>query len=141
MRLNRNLASMLLLSTPFTASATCPDYARFVPEVILDEGVVGPPPQERDFQFEADSPTERHLTPANGSEVAIVGTAPVGRNGCEDASLSANRIDIDSLLQGTFVCSRTSEGRLSEFQVLEPAGPSPGTLVIRYRTWPLLSGP
>ena len=67
-----------------------------MPEVILDEGVVGPPPQERDFQFEADSPTERHLTPANGSEVAIVGTAPVGRNGCEDASLSANRIDIGS---------------------------------------------
>lgn len=101
----------------------------------LDEGVVGGSKSDRDFWFVAETATKRYLSPSNGVKMAIVGTTSVGINGCKTAKLLQNRIDINDLSEGTYVCVLTNQGRYSEFRVDEPINPSPGALIITYTTW------
>jgi len=101
----------------------------------LDEGVVGGSMSDMDFWFVAETATKRYLSPSNGAKMAIVGTTSVGINGCKTAKLLQNRIDINDLSEGTYVCVLTNQGRYSEFRVDEPINPSPGALIITYTTW------
>jgi hypothetical protein len=100
----------------------------------LDEGVVGAGTAS-DIWFEAVTAAERYVTPRNGATMAKVGTTAVGRSDCAAAPLSASRIHVNDLPEGTYVCVRTNQGRYSEFRVNAPIGPSPGTLKIGYTTW------
>ena len=100
----------------------------------LDEGKVGAG-ADSDIWFEAETATERYITPRNGATIAKVGTTSVGLEGCMEARLSSSRININDLPEGTYVCVRTNLGRYSQFRVNEPVGPSPGTLNIGYTTW------
>ena len=100
----------------------------------LDEGEVGAG-TDSDIWFEAETATERYITPINGATIAKVGTTSVGLGGCLEAPLSSSRININDLPEGTYVCVRTNLGRYSQFRVNEPVGPSPGTLNIGYTTW------
>ena len=100
----------------------------------LDEGEVGAG-TDSDIWFQAETATERYITPRNGATIAKVGTTSVGLEGCLEAPLSSSRININALPEGTYVCVRTNLGRYSQFRVNEPVGPSPGTLSIGYTTW------
>jgi hypothetical protein len=99
----------------------------------LDEGQVTQ--DGADIWFEADTATSRFVTPRNGARIAIAGTSSVGRDGCRQLSLSAQRINIRDLPPGTYVCVRTNEGRISQFRVNARVGRSPGELRIGYTTW------
>jgi len=99
----------------------------------LDEGEVGAG-TDSDIWFEAETATERYITPMNGATIAKVGTTSVGLDGCRKAPLSSSRININDLPEGTYVCVRTNLGRYSQFRVNAPVGPSPGTLNIGYTT-------
>jgi hypothetical protein len=97
-------------------------------EVDLDTGALGS--AGADIVFEAQTATERFLTPVGGATLAIVGTSPVGKAGYAAAPLSTNRVPVQSLNPGTHVCVKTNEGRFSEVVIVSPPGPSPGTMVI-----------
>jgi hypothetical protein len=100
----------------------------------LDEGKLGGG-SEADIWFQAETATERYLTPLNGAKVAVAGNSSVGRNGCAATSLAASRIPMSTLAVGTYVCVLTSEGRYAQFRINAPVRPSPGTLKIGYTTW------
>jgi hypothetical protein len=103
--------------------------------VDLDNGALGSGPGA-DLWFEAVTATERYLTLRNGAQLAAVGAHAPGRPGCEVAAFSANKVHVDSLVAGSYFCLRTNEGRYSEIQVVAPPGPSPGTLLLHYVTFP-----
>jgi hypothetical protein len=103
--------------------------------VDLDNGALGSGPGA-DLWFEAVTATERYLTPRNGAQLAAVGADPPGRPGCEAAAFSAHKVHVDSLVADSYFCLRTNEGRYSEIQVVAPPGPSPGTLLLHYVTFP-----
>jgi hypothetical protein len=100
----------------------------------LDSGVVGSNGQE-DIWFEAVTATERYLAPRNGASISFMGTTQPGLSGCKSAPLSTNRININSLSTGVYVCVLTNSNRYSELRVTAPVGPSPGTLSLDYTTW------
>ena len=100
----------------------------------LDEGVVGDS-ATADIWFQAVSAEERYIAPRNDARLALGGPAALGRDGCATAPLAPDRIPIQDLAVGTHVCVLTDEGRLSEFRVLAPVGPSPGLLRIEFTTW------
>jgi hypothetical protein len=105
--------------------------------VDLDQGVVvdNAHQDQGDFWFEAATPTERYVTPWNGTQIALVGTVAPGLSGCQSASYSSNKIAIADLPVGTYVCVQTNEGRYSQVRIEAPVGPSPGTLSISFITW------
>jgi eukaryotic-like serine/threonine-protein kinase len=103
--------------------------------VDFDTGALGSGPGA-DLWFEAVTAAERYLTPRNGAQMAAAGTAPPGRTGCQMAALSPNKVHVDSLAAGSYFCVRTNEGRYTQFQVVTLPGPSPGSLTIRYVTYP-----
>jgi eukaryotic-like serine/threonine-protein kinase len=103
--------------------------------VDFDTGALGSGPGA-DLWFEAVTAAERYLTPRNGGQLAAAGMVPPGRSGCETAALSPNKVHVDSLAAGSYFCLRTNEGRYTQFQVVTLPGPSPGTLTLRYVTYP-----
>ncbi len=98
----------------------------------LDRGTVGTG-DDYDIWFQAE--TDRFVTPLDGVTAAVVGTATPGRDGCAALTLLDDRINIDALVLGTYLCVRTNEGRLSEVRVTGLPGPSPGILVIQFTTY------
>jgi hypothetical protein len=88
-----------------------------------------------DIWFEAQTATQRYVTPRNGAKIKKVSSATY--SGCVSASssLSTSKINITSLPAGSLVCVRTSEGRLAGFRVNSTVGASPGTLHISFTTW------
>lgn len=100
----------------------------------LDEGALGSP-RNSDLWFRAITATERYIEPLNGATAAISGRRSVGRDGCAAATLSAERIAISRLSEGTYVCMKTNEGRYAQLRVNAPVGASPGTLEVGYTTW------
>jgi hypothetical protein len=121
-------------STPFSSGSID------IPQtyiVDLDQGVVvdNSHQDQGDFWFEAATPTDRYITPWNGTQIALVGTHAPGLSGCQSASYSSNKIAIAELPVGTYVCVQTNEGRYSQVRIDAPVGPSPGTLSISYTTW------
>ncbi|NLT53256.1 MAG: PKD domain-containing protein [Actinomycetales bacterium] len=91
------------------------------------------PGSGRDIWFEAQTETERYLTTLGGASGAVVGGSDY--NTCLDASLSAGRISMDDLSVGSRVCVLTGAGRYAVVTVVTMPGPSPGVLVLDYRTW------
>jgi hypothetical protein len=99
----------------------------------LDAGTIGS--GGADIWFEAQTATQRYVTPRNGAKIKKVTLAT--HDGCEAASgsLSSSKINITSLPAGSLVCLRTNEGRLGAFRVNSTVGPSPGILHISFTTW------
>lgn len=99
----------------------------------LDTGTVGG--GGADIWFQADTATKRFITPQNGAQIAKFGTSAPSINDCAAADLSGNRININNLPQGTYVCVMTNAGRYGRFSIAAAVGPSPGTLKITFTTW------
>jgi len=92
--------------------------------------------QGADIWFEADTDTDRFITPAAGTVlVAAMGTVEPSFEQCAEAQLSSERIPIQDLPAGSVVCVLTDEQRLSVFRVDSPPGPSPGILGISVTTF------
>ncbi len=105
--------------------------------VDLDEGLVGAG-GDTDFQFQAVTAAERYLTPRNGAAIAWVGGSDVGWTECQGASLSSDRINMNDLPVGAFICVRTNLGRYAKLRLISIEYSDDGavmTLSIAYLTW------
>lgn len=90
-----------------------------------------------DIWFQAVTDQQRFLTPQSGSAIAISGPSAPGFGGCATARLGAAAIPIESLTAGLYLCASTTESRIAEVRVVEPAGPSSSSahLTISYTTY------
>ena len=124
--------------TPTTTPAVTPivDAIVDVPQTYLvdvDTGTITVP--GGDLWFEAVTPTERYLTPQGGAMLAHMGSDAPGLPGCVTAAVFGNRIPLDVVPVGDFLCLRTASGRIAEIQLVDPIGPSPGTMRLHIRTF------
>lgn len=87
---------------------------------------------DADFWFEAQTETERYLTPKNGAAIGFTREKATYEN-CSKVKLTERRIPIQRIAGNT--CVRTSRGNLASFKLREPVGPSPGVMKISYITW------
>ena len=101
----------------------------------LDNGTTAGPHSKADIWFQAKTATSRFITPRNGARIAIAGNRSIGKSGCSALPMSASSIPLSSVPVGTYVCVKTNRGRISQFRVNQPVGPSPGVLKIGYTTW------
>lgn len=90
-----------------------------------------------DIWLQAVTASERYVTPRNGAQIATARERDRsrGRDGCARAEYTSDRLSMDRLRVGSWLCVRTSEGRISEFRVNEIRGGSPYSLVLGYTTW------
>lgn len=100
----------------------------------LDVGALALRERGADVWFQAVTSSEMYLTPVNGSEIALGDGTDRGFGGCQTARFTSERVDLSQAV-GRFVCARTSDGRLSQFQVASLSGTSPRSLTIHYTTW------
>lgn len=91
--------------------------------------------QGADFWFQARTRTRLFLTPQNNALVSVVKHSAPGYDGCASARFSRARVPLRNLPVGTYVCAKTSEGRISQFRILAIAPGHPTTLRIRFTTW------
>ena len=87
---------------------------------------------DADFWFEAQTETERYLTPKNGAAIGFTREKAIYEN-CSKVKLTERRIPIQRITGN--ICVRTSSGNLASFKLREPVGPSPGVMKISYITW------
>lgn len=103
----------------------------------FDTGQVGE--GEADIWFHAVTARERYVEPMNGARLGIYsggpGSSGISRDDCRSARKTTDRIPVSELSVGTYVCMRTSDGRIGVFRVNEPIGRSPGTLEIGFTVW------
>lgn len=92
--------------------------------VDLDSGTIGPWPETRsDLWFEAVRQGERYLTPEYGARLAVVGAVAPGVTGCQVAPVVPNRIPLDVLTAGTYLCGYTNLGQVAEIRIDQAAPP------------------
>lgn len=86
-----------------------------------------------DFWYRVVNSSTRRLVPRNGgAQVALGDGSNRGFDGCRRASFSTRPVDMNRLTVGSYVCVKTSEGRISQFRV---NGYSGRTMRIGYTTW------
>jgi len=92
-----------------------------------------------DVWFQAVNAQQRYLTPmrSNAAALAVYGESAPGFGGCSAAAVNGTDIPIETLTIDLYLCANTSEGRIAEIRVVEPAGPSGPTaaLTISYTTY------
>ncbi|GEM_PF-2415953 len=100
----------------------------------LDHGNLGGGANS-DLWFQAVTPVKLFLKPRNGAKMAVGDRSNRGFAGCSVASYSAARVPIWTLPVGSYVCVKTSQGRISQFRVNKLTAGSPKKLKIGYTTW------
>ncbi len=99
----------------------------------LDRGVVGQGGE--DIWFQAETASLLYLKPRNGAKIGVGDRSNRGFEGCRNARMSNARVSLRDIPVGSYVCMRSSEGRISQFRVNAVTGGSPKTLSIGYITW------
>lgn len=89
---------------------------------------------EADIWFEAETETERYLTPRNGAAIGFTRESPSYET-CSNVRLAERRIPIQRFPEAAYACVRTNRGNVAAFKLLEPVGPSPGVMQIHFSTW------
>ena len=100
----------------------------------LDEGSMGDN-GINDIVFQWATRTDLFIKPINGSKIAKWGNKSIGYYGCTNVPLTADRIHLELLKEGTHLCLLTNEGRYSEIRIDVFPELIVGTLVISYTTW------
>ncbi len=134
--LNNRVSSLEVFvgtAAPVGPPTTFSTGARTLPEtrrLNLDNGNIGM--AGADIWYRANNPPIRRLVPINGAQFARGDGSNRGFAGCSTASYSSGRLDFASIPVGTYVCVRTSQGRISQFRV---NGYSGTALELGYTTW------
>ncbi len=89
---------------------------------------------EADIWFEAETETERYLTPRNGAAIGFTRENPSFET-CSNVRMAERRIPIQRFPETAYACVRTNRGNIAAFKLLEPVGPSPGVMQIHFSTW------
>lgn len=101
----------------------------------LDTGTVGPPPADRDIQFEAVSAAEKYIRPFNNAKIKLMADRTPSLDDCKSASLSTNRVPLGDIDPGDVFCYVTNLGNYGRFEVETISGGGVQTMHIDYRTW------
>ena len=96
----------------------------------LDNGAVGG--GGVDIWYEAVTNVEKYLTPKGGAQLALGDGSNRGYAGCVDEDFSTDRIALEDMPVGTYVCAKTDQGRISQFRINGFAGT---TMKLGYTTW------
>lgn len=118
--------------TPVTYS-TGPIKLKQTYTADFDNGNVGGP--GADLWFQAATPSKRFLTPRNGAKLAVGDKSNRGYAGCSVASYSSQKVRLFKVPVGSYVCMKTSAGRISQFRVNAVNGGAVKTLKLGYTTW------
>ncbi len=82
------------------------------------------------------SATEAYITPIGGALIGRATVANSGQAGCSGAAMSSTQVPLSAIRLGSYVCVKTSEGRISEFRLNNIYGTTvPPTWSIGYTTW------
>jgi hypothetical protein len=101
----------------------------------LDNGQVGGGGGNADLWFQAQTSTQLFINPRNGAQIAVGDKSNRGYVGCANEVYSPNRVALNTLAPGNYICVVTSEGRVAQFRVNAILGGTPKTLRIGYTTW------
>lgn len=77
----------------------------------------------------------RYLHPRNGAQISVGDRSNRGYVGCSTARYSSTRVQARAVPEGSYVCMKTSEGRVSQFRVNDYTDASPTTMRVGYTTW------
>lgn len=83
--------------------------------VNLDNGAVGG--GGTDIWYEAETDTEKYLSPKGSARLALGDGSNRGYEGCVGEDFSAERVPLEDMPVGTYVCAKTDQGRISQFRV------------------------
>jgi hypothetical protein len=96
----------------------------------LDNGVVGG--GGVDIWYEAVTDSEKYLVPKGGAKLALGDGSNRGYAGCVGEDFSTDRVPLEDMPVGTYVCAKTDQGRISQFRINGFAGT---TMKLGYTTW------
>lgn len=99
----------------------------------FDNGTIGGPGS--DIKFQAVDPTHRYLKPRHGARIAVGDRSNRGFAGCSVASFTHHRVNINQIPVGSYVCMKTSAGRISQFRVNAVYGGAVKKMKLGYTTW------
>ena len=85
-----------------------------------------------DIWYEAETEIEKYITPKNGAMIAVGDGSNRGFEGCSEESFQTERVPLEDMPEGTYVCMKTDEGRISQFRVNGFLGTS---MKLGYTTW------
>jgi len=119
--------------TPPSTFSTGPILLKQTYQADFDHGNVTP--VGADLWFQAVTPTKRFLTPRNGAKLALGDGSNRGFAGCKVASYSSSRIKLSHVPVGSYVCMKTSAGRISQFRMNAKLGGAVKKLKLGYTTW------
>jgi hypothetical protein len=85
-----------------------------------------------DIWYRAVNASQKYIQPRNGARISISGPSNRGKAGCSTAHYTDVPAALVEIPVGTYVCVKTSEGRISEFRV---NGYNGTTMKIGYTTW------
>jgi hypothetical protein len=108
--------------------------------VDLDTGVMPTDPKDShwgsvDVWFEAVSTTERYFDAYNGATWAIVGPSAVDYAQCRALNPTEQRVDINTVGAGTYICVQTNAGNTSIVRINSIDYSPVGSLRIDFTTW------
>jgi len=97
----------------------------------LDNGTVGGG-SGMDIWYKSPSPALRNLVPINGARFALGSGRARGYAGCRAATYTSGALSLWVMPVGTYVCVKTSAGRISQFRVNGYVG---SKVRLGYTTW------
>ena len=131
--LNSNHPAPTPAPTPVTYS-TGPIQLKQTYSADFDHGTVGTP--GADLWFQAVTATQLYLKPQHGAKIAVGDRSNRGFAGCSTASYTSHRVVLAAVPVGSYVCMKTSQGRISQFRMNNIYGPiNHRKLALGYTTW------
>ncbi len=125
-------ATSTLLATPSTLASgqdsLLPDQ-----KLDLDTNQINPASDD-DLAYQADASKNHWLAPQNGAALGVYGGSEPLVLACRNASMSAAPIAVESLSPGTYLCYKTSQGRLGWLR-LDQFNSSDYSILIHFLTW------
>ncbi|TAK14347.1 MAG: hypothetical protein EPO32_01980 [Anaerolineae bacterium] len=104
----------------------------------LDVGNVSPSGGGYDFQFTANSSSDKAIAPQNGAVFGVWGSSAPSLANCAGATMGSGTIQVNSGLVGQYLCYRTNDGRVGFLKVLSLTPADAGsvqTLEVSFSTY------
>jgi len=96
----------------------------------LDNGNVGG--AGADIWYRAVTGVQKYIKPINGAKLAVGNKSNRGYAGCKTESFSSAQVSIWALPIGSYICAKTSNGKISQFRI---NGYNGTTMKLGYTTW------
>lgn len=102
--------------------------------VDLDHADGTPTSGDQDLWFEAVSSSEKYFTPNNGAKFKLITSGAPSYDKCTTTSLSSDKINLDDVSVGDWLCFKTNDGRYGRAEIEARSG-SPEVIRLDIVTW------